>query len=303
MNTPASLSKDQALKKYDKATRLRWHSPISEWRDAFPTVESLAEFRRDVGDLSWPASYGQSPWDDAFSLAYNLGEGISESSRWFMLENADCDWGRQMLAVYAEYGIKVEPSPAPVVAPAEPAPSVESVQTSPEGVACVPALVKGEHYDVSCLTFTGWTFGDGTGHDGYRVEDYFRDGIYLGPDDHGIEPIADLSPAPSPAEPVKVLGGETESCPCCGLAAGMLACNCSPNEKRLSLSHAAHLAKIQALEKTNTALWNALNLMVYAHENADETGYVADVGFMDMDKLCESARAALALPAAPRSDS
>lgn len=63
-------------------------------------------------------------------------------------------------------------------------------------------------------------------------------------------------------------------------------------------SHAANLAKMHALEKANTALWNALNLMVYAHENADETGYVTDVGFMDMNKLCESARAALALPSA-----
>lgn len=37
---------------------------------------------------------------------------------------------------------------------------------------------------------TGWTDGDGTGHEGYRAEDYFSaDGAYLGPDEHGIEPI------------------------------------------------------------------------------------------------------------------
>jgi hypothetical protein len=35
----------------------------------------------------------------------------------------------------------------------------------------------------------GWTEGDGSGHDGYNVADYFRDGRYLGPDEHGIEPI------------------------------------------------------------------------------------------------------------------
>jgi hypothetical protein len=35
----------------------------------------------------------------------------------------------------------------------------------------------------------GWTEGDGSGHDGYHVADYFRDGRYLGPDEHGIEPI------------------------------------------------------------------------------------------------------------------
>ena len=38
------------------------------------------------------------------------------------------------------------------------------------------------------LEFRGWTEGDGTGHEGYSVGDYFSDG-YLGPDAHGIEPI------------------------------------------------------------------------------------------------------------------
>jgi hypothetical protein len=36
---------------------------------------------------------------------------------------------------------------------------------------------------------TGWTTGDGTGSEGYNVADYFRDGKYLGADEHGIEPI------------------------------------------------------------------------------------------------------------------
>ncbi len=37
----------------------------------------------------------------------------------------------------------------------------------------------------------GWTVGDGSGHEGYHVEDYFdpTTGEYLGPDAHGIEPI------------------------------------------------------------------------------------------------------------------
>ena len=39
------------------------------------------------------------------------------------------------------------------------------------------------------LSCTGWTEGDGTGHDGYNVADYFVDGVYQGPDAHGIEPI------------------------------------------------------------------------------------------------------------------
>lgn len=50
-------------------------------------------------------------------------------------------------------------------------------------------LVKGKKYDVSILSCIGWTDGDGTGHDGYDCWAYFRDGVYLGPDKHGIEPI------------------------------------------------------------------------------------------------------------------
>ena len=42
---------------------------------------------------------------------------------------------------------------------------------------------------MSNITFAGWTIGDGTSTDGYHVEDYFIDGVYLGADDHGIEPI------------------------------------------------------------------------------------------------------------------
>ena len=38
--------------------------------------------------------------------------------------------------------------------------------------------------------FVGWTTGDGSGHEGYNVSDYFdSSGNYLGPDEHGIEPI------------------------------------------------------------------------------------------------------------------
>jgi hypothetical protein len=35
----------------------------------------------------------------------------------------------------------------------------------------------------------GWTKGDGSSTDGYHAEDYFSGPRYLGPDEHGIEPI------------------------------------------------------------------------------------------------------------------
>lgn len=52
-------------------------------------------------------------------------------------------------------------------------------------------LVKGEHYDTNNLVCTGWTEGDGSGHEGYHWQDYFVREIYQGPDENGIEPLFD----------------------------------------------------------------------------------------------------------------
>lgn len=49
-------------------------------------------------------------------------------------------------------------------------------------------LTLGQRNDATALQCIGWTEGDGTGHEGYQWQDYFRDGVYLGPDEHGIEP-------------------------------------------------------------------------------------------------------------------
>lgn len=53
-------------------------------------------------------------------------------------------------------------------------------------------LTKGNKPILSAFIFTGWTEGDGSGHAGYHVDDYFRDGVYLGPDEHGIEPTVTI---------------------------------------------------------------------------------------------------------------
>ena len=51
-------------------------------------------------------------------------------------------------------------------------------------------LTKGNRYDVTRLALEAWTMGDGTGHEGYDVWAYFESrGTYLGPDEHGIEPL------------------------------------------------------------------------------------------------------------------
>lgn len=54
----------------------------------------------------------------------------------------------------------------------------------------VQVLVKGKWYDRrKSLVLFGWTEGNGSGADGYCIDDYFNDGVYLGPDECGIEPI------------------------------------------------------------------------------------------------------------------
>jgi hypothetical protein len=52
------------------------------------------------------------------------------------------------------------------------------------------------YFDTATDTYRllGWTVGDGSRTDGYHVEDYFgADGHYLGPDEHGIEPILETA--------------------------------------------------------------------------------------------------------------
>lgn len=55
-------------------------------------------------------------------------------------------------------------------------------------------LTKGQHPTIGMhhmqSLLTGWTAGDGSGHEGYHVIDFFDSrGAYRGPDESGIEPI------------------------------------------------------------------------------------------------------------------
>jgi len=54
------------------------------------------------------------------------------------------------------------------------------------------ALEKGKKYKVAFLRLIRWTEGDGSGREGYYLRDYFSDGVYLGPDKYGIEPVVNL---------------------------------------------------------------------------------------------------------------
>lgn len=70
-------------------------------------------------------------------------------------------------------------------------------------------LVLGKRYDIKLVVLMGWTEGDGSGSDGYNLSDYFdRHGVYLGPDDYGIEPIVE----PIPEVPTGPWDNQCEEC-------------------------------------------------------------------------------------------
>jgi hypothetical protein len=74
------------------------------------------------------------------------------------------------------------------------------------------AAPKRADLDAGSWQLAGWTAGDGSGHDGYNVADYFdAAGEYLGADQHGIEPIFEQAPAAAPA--AASIGADAEWCP------------------------------------------------------------------------------------------
>jgi len=58
------------IKKYRAAEKIRPSTPEREIREIFPTLASLVVFANEVGGLTWPGSYGESPWERAFSIAH-----------------------------------------------------------------------------------------------------------------------------------------------------------------------------------------------------------------------------------------
>lgn len=87
---------------------------------------------------------------------------------------------------------------------------LDSTSDAETPVWCV-SLVDGDGDEIRCLSthtdeadaweavramHTGWTAGDGSGHDGYQLLDYWEPDEsrpdtyrYSGPDSHGIEPV------------------------------------------------------------------------------------------------------------------
>lgn len=99
------MKKSAALEKYAKAAKLRFHDSLEKWQEIFPSVESLLCFYEDVKGLSWPENYGQSPFDDSFSVAYCLRHGVSPSCKAFMAKNENSDWMQSKIQKMEFYGV------------------------------------------------------------------------------------------------------------------------------------------------------------------------------------------------------
>jgi hypothetical protein len=103
------MNKQKALLKYEAAAKLRYTSHLSDWLKVFPGRASLEQFRLDFGNISFPENYGASAWDDAFSLAYELHHGISESSYGFYVAHGTEDGIRGKLRLLQHYGLELAP--------------------------------------------------------------------------------------------------------------------------------------------------------------------------------------------------
>lgn len=68
----AGMTRAAAFSAYGTARAISHDSTIEQVRAVFPNHASLVRFANDVGQLTWPGSYGQSPWDDAYSIAQGL---------------------------------------------------------------------------------------------------------------------------------------------------------------------------------------------------------------------------------------
>lgn len=91
-----------------KQFRLYYGGP-EKLKELGMTCEFLVEFYEKTKNKTFPGSYGQSPYDDAFSLAYALVHGVSPSSREYYKKNSGQRDIKNRLACFDAMGIDYEP--------------------------------------------------------------------------------------------------------------------------------------------------------------------------------------------------
>lgn len=92
--------------KWGEAAKFRlWRDGAEKFRAIFPDRETLMRFYDDVEHTTWPEFYGQSPYDDAFGIAWNVKHGLSQGG-WEWLEKTREETStRNNVACLALFGI------------------------------------------------------------------------------------------------------------------------------------------------------------------------------------------------------
>lgn len=72
-------TKSECLERWAGATKLNIDSTVDDFLAVFPSWLDLEEFERDAGQLSWPGSFGHSPWSWAYHIAWCLANGQGPS--------------------------------------------------------------------------------------------------------------------------------------------------------------------------------------------------------------------------------
>lgn len=103
------MTKQEIFERWGKAASFRFSSDgPDKMSEIFPTRHEINCFYDDVSNSTWPESYGQSPFDDAFCIAYSVRHGISESTRLYLKTNSDCKSIKNRIACLEHWGIKLD---------------------------------------------------------------------------------------------------------------------------------------------------------------------------------------------------
>jgi hypothetical protein len=102
-------TKQEIFERWGKAAEFRFFSDgPDKLAEIFPDRHGIECFYDDLAKTRWSESYGQSPYDDAFCLAYSVRHGISDSTRRYLKANADCQAVKNRIACLKHWGIKLD---------------------------------------------------------------------------------------------------------------------------------------------------------------------------------------------------
>lgn len=91
-----------------KQFRFYYHGP-SELDSLGIHAEFLNELYEKTKDMTFPGSYGQSPFDDAFALAYMLKHGVSQTRADYLRRNRHEHDVRNQIACIEHLGMTLPP--------------------------------------------------------------------------------------------------------------------------------------------------------------------------------------------------